>query len=141
MFLDIEPSAFANLCHSIDLVTSWISSARILHHHAKRVFLSDCNWNLVHMSPLRPQPLPANCLDHPPTSWEMLERLLPDGKQPDLDKVWMAELPRDRLNAKVTKPAPVHCEAMLMALAFEPSVAPPEIVQVCTFPYIRSLSS
>lgn len=122
LFLDIGSPALANLCRSLDLVTSWNSSATILHHHAKRVFSRDCNWRLVHIASLRPQSPPPNQYSTPLTSLDTLKNVIPGGLQPDLDDIWTRKLPQKRLNADATRQGTIHCEAMLTALAHNPSL-------------------
>ena len=142
LLLDIKLPALANLCRSVYLVTSWMSSAKILHHHAKRIFSPECNWKLVHIASLRPQsPLPGQ--NHfPHTSLDTLKDTITGGLKPDSDDAWMGMLPQDRLNEDATKQGTIHSEAMLMALAHNPSLPSIRnvgIEEACSTTYIRRL--
>lgn len=51
-----------------------------------------------------------------------LKNLIPGGLQPNLDDLWIKLLPQKQLNADTTEQGMIHCEAMLLALAHNPSL-------------------
>ncbi|KAK7677211.1 hypothetical protein QCA50_019805 [Cerrena zonata] len=112
---EITMPSLVSLCHSLDLVVSCYTSARILHRHAKRILSSKSNWTLVHIAPLRPSTLKP---PQPVTHLEILGQVLSGGIL-STDENWIKKLPR--LEDKFTQRGAVHCEATLMALAANPS--------------------
>lgn len=116
--------SIATLCHSFGAVLSWIHSAQALHHHAKDILSPDCNWKILHIAPLRPQPVPPNSKPIGPlTCRDLLTTSILHGITPQ-DEVWLKALPEyDQSASNFDSKGQVHCEATLMALTANPSTS------------------
>ena len=81
----------------------------------KRLPLPSLNWKLIHIAPVDPPRVPGENI----TCKQLLEKHIPGGRTEE-DNNWL-DLLGDDINRPLTKYIAIHCEAALMALAYNPS--------------------